>query len=179
MHYNSINKIIFCENTGFVYDYAFLFELAKKYGKNLEVITFQGNYQLITKQGKGYGEGEIIKYVLDNSKLFIGSVCFVKLTGRLIVENFDKIIRSSKDDLNYFFLPSLFRLKKDRFLPSVFYKVNTQFFLNYMKDAYLDVNDSNNYKLEHAYFMKVYQHSPRYFKYYPYISGQSGSNGTF
>jgi hypothetical protein len=179
IHYNTVKNIIFCENTEFRCDYSRLYELARKYEKNLEILVFKGDYQKIVKQGKGFGEGEIIKYVLENSVLLKGSSSFVKLTGRLIVTNFDKIIKSTSDELNYFFLPSLFYINKTNFLPSVFFKVNTEFFKTYMEDAYLNVNDTNNYKLEHSYFDRVMHRSPHYFSFYPIIKGQSGSNGTF
>jgi len=81
--------------------------------------------------------------------------------------------------MNYFFLPSFFRIKKSNFIPSVFFKVNTQFYTQFLKEAYLQVDDKNNLKLEHLYFNILINHTPRYFKYLPIIRGQSGSNGTY
>ena len=48
-----------------------------------------------------------------------------------------------------------------------------------MIDAYKEVSDKDKIKLEHIYFSIIKLHSPSYFKYYPLIRGQSGSNGNF
>ena len=79
----SINKIVFCENSNYKFDSRALYELAKKNNKLLEILQFNGNYSQIVDRGKGYGEGEIIEYALQNSKLFLQSKYFVKVTGRL------------------------------------------------------------------------------------------------
>ena len=178
VRYNTIKNIIFCENTDFTYDYSRLYTLAKKFNKNLEILTFKGTTDKIVQKGKGFGEGEVLKYVYDNSVIFKDSSCFVKLTGRLIVTNFDKIINPTHDEQNYFFLPSLLQYHKSHSMSTVLYKVNTHFFRTFMINAYLEVDDKNNHKIEMVYFEIVKHQSPRYFKYYPMIQGQSGSNGT-
>ncbi len=41
---------------------------------------------------KGYGEGEIISYALNNSKYLKNSESFYKLTGGLTVENINDVL---------------------------------------------------------------------------------------
>jgi len=86
----SITNIIFCENTNIDYDFSKIIDLAKREGKNLEVLVFSGN-RYTHKHGKGYGEGEIIEYAIKNSTYLKNSVNFYKVTGRLFIPEFDKI----------------------------------------------------------------------------------------
>ncbi|MBV8887332.1 MAG: hypothetical protein JO235_25510 [Chroococcidiopsidaceae cyanobacterium CP_BM_RX_35] len=56
--------------------------------------------------GKGWGEGEIIEYAINHSKILNKSTRFYKVTGRLFVENFTQI------HATYTKYPNLFRLKE-------------------------------------------------------------------
>lgn len=175
--YKTVDKIIFVENTGYEYNYSDLFELADEFNKQIEVLTFKGTLEEIANKGKGYGEGEMIKYTYANSRLMALSSSFVKLTGRLIIENFDNIMRGTDDNSNYFMLPFVTKIRKSRSVPTVFYKVNKEFYRIHLLDVYKNVNDNNKIKLEHIFFNTVPPGSIRYFNYYPVIRGQSGTSG--
>jgi len=177
-NYQAIDNIIFAENTGYEYDYSDIYLLAENFNKKLEIFSFIGSTEKILQQGKGYGEGEILRYVLSHSTLYKESASFIKLTGRLTVKNFDSVIESTSEGENYFILQSLFRYFSGDSIATAFFKVNANFFKKYLLEAYKEVDDKNNRMLENIYFEKVKDHSPRYFKYYPLIQGQSGSNGT-
>lgn len=179
INYHSITNIVFADNTNFQYDYSEIFLLARKFEKELEIITFKGDMERTKKQGKGFGEGEILHYVVINSKLLQRSKAFVKLTGRLTVKNFDSIIKNTTENQNYFFLPSFIWYHRVSSMSTVLYKVNKDFFVNHLLKAYEKVNDKENLELENLYFAIVKPFSPTYFKYYPLICGQSGSNGTY
>ena len=179
-NYRTVSKIVFADNTGFDHNYKEIYDLAAGCKKEIEILVFRGTQEKIILQGKGYGEGEILKYVLDNSLLAKNAVSFIKLTGRLAVTNFDQIINAAANNAhNYFFLPNLFIYRKSTSVSTVFFKINTAFFKTYMIEAYKNVCDRDKIKLEHIYFAIIKQHSPRYFKYYPLLKGQSGSNGNF
>lgn len=82
------DKIVFCDNSGYVYDDKEIQDLAKIRFKKFEWLCFQASPDLVNTYGKGYGEGEIIKYVLNNSKIISDSdYFFCKITGRLKVLN--------------------------------------------------------------------------------------------
>ena len=53
------------------------------------------------EQGKGYGEGEIIEYALKNSAFLHSEREFIKLTGRITIENLDAIIRKMQPGKMY------------------------------------------------------------------------------
>ena len=75
------DKIVFCDNSGYVYDDKEIQDLAKIRFKKFEWLCFQASPDLVNTYGKGYGEGEIIKYVLNNSKIISDSdYFFCKIT---------------------------------------------------------------------------------------------------
>jgi len=178
-NYKTVDKIIFVENTGYKYDYTEIYTLADTLNIKLEILTFRGAVEEIVKKGKGFGEGEMIKYSFANSRLLALSTSFVKLTGRLIIENFDNIMKNTDDHNNYFMLPFISKIKNSRSIPTVFYKVNKEFYGNHLLDVYKNVNDNKNVKLEHVFYKEIPVNSIKYFKYYPTIRGQSGSSGIY
>lgn len=70
--------IVFCENSGCNFHQAEIDRLAASKNKKFEYITFRGNKDKVFKQGKGYGEGEIISYAMENSKLLGTADFFVR-----------------------------------------------------------------------------------------------------
>jgi hypothetical protein len=177
-HYSEVNHIVFCENTNYQHDFSDLQKKAEQNGKTLEILTFSGDYEKIQQKGKGYGEGEIIKYALENSKILAQSDCFYKLTGRLMVENMGKIIRSTKSE-NAFVFSSLFE-KKERcfYAKTAFYKVSTEFYKQNLLNAYLEVDDTQHRYLEHVFYEKLLKFPIKSFIAYPNLAGISGTSGT-
>jgi len=153
-HYSKVDYIVFCENTNYSYDYSDLQKKAEKKGKKLEVLTFKGDYENIQKKGKGYGEGEIIKYALNHSAILAQSNCFYKLTGRVCVANFDKIIRTTPFENAFVFSP-WFEREFKRYTRTSFYKASIPFYKQNLMDAYLEVDDNQGKYLEHVFFDKL------------------------
>ena len=55
-------KIVFCDNSAYSCDSVQeLMDVAQKRNKTLEWLSFQGNHEKITEQGKGYGEGKGVR----------------------------------------------------------------------------------------------------------------------
>lgn len=179
INYKAVKNIIFCDNTNYEYNYEPLYKIAETNNKNLEVLSFLGDYESIQKRGKGYGEGEIIEYILNNSQLIKSWDCFYKLTGRLIVSNMDEIIFKSTDDNIFIYQPKqLTRLRKNH-IETFFYKVNSNFYNSNLRTSYKEVSDSDDYFLEHVFYDKLENSSLaiKSFYKYPLIVGKSGSTG--
>ncbi|HEX9511840.1 MAG TPA: hypothetical protein VF939_15220 [Puia sp.] len=181
-----LTKIIVCDNSGYHYP-ASLYELAAAHHKEIELLSFSGNSALVKEYGKGYGEGEIMEFVMTHSLLLREAEGFLKVTGRLKVVNIDKVLRHSKASENYFMPVSLLR---PRFLvpraarPCVevrVYYVTKVFFRDVLLTAYKQVRDDHTFFLEHAYYQAIAQSpaasSVRCFPTAPEITGISGSNG--
>lgn len=79
----SPHKIVFAENSNS--DFSEYFSDYIDSGR-LEYITFQGN-DFDLALGKGYGEGQIIKYAFEHSKLLNEANNIMKITGRLQLFN--------------------------------------------------------------------------------------------
>jgi hypothetical protein len=102
---SDISTIVFCENTNTNYDFSAITEFARKEGKTLEVLIFEGN-QKAQKYGKGYGEGKIVEYAIKNSLYLKNNVNFYKITGRLFIPEFDQIQAAHAILPNVFQIPA-------------------------------------------------------------------------
>lgn len=172
---SEIKDIVFCENTDYDFDTTYLFGLAKQNNKNLEILQFKGDNDKVSQFGKGWGEGEIIKYCLENSKLIKNKKFFIKVTGRVIVENIDKIKQKISTDECYFVK------LQERVISTVFYVINIDIYNKYFLNEYNNVNDMEGYSLEKVFY-NVIEKTKGSLKInslplYPRYIGISGSNG--
>jgi hypothetical protein len=177
-------KIIVCDNSGHHYPSS-LTTLAQSHKKEIELLCFTGNNDLVAKYGKGYGEGQIMEFVLLHSNLIKQVEGFFKVTGRLKVVNADAVLKHCHAQQNYFMPISLLR---PRFMvpkaarPCVEVRVyysTVPFFKEVLLKAYNQVRDKNTYFLEHAYHDAMVKHDRQVkcFPVAPEITGMSGSNG--
>lgn len=166
------DKIIFCDNSGYIYDDKMLQNLSEKRGKQFEWLCFQADTEIVNKYGKGYGEGEIIKYALNNSKIISDhEKFFCKITGRLKISNIDNLI---KENSNCFM--------KKHFLKEIdtrFYCVSIIDYEKYLLDIHKKVNDSEGKYLECVFYDAFRKRKIKYkmFKERPLFLGASGSTG--
>ncbi len=170
-------KIVFCENSGYGTEaFEQVKELAEKSGTSFEALSFKGNTSEVVKHGKGYGEGETVEYVLNNSKLAAGEDFFIKLTGRLVVDNIGAISRLVKRDTVYFNIPNIHRRE---FYDTRLYGMPVKTFREHFLNRYKDVNDDAGMILETVYTDSTVRNSlkVRNFPRYPRIVGLSGSSG--
>lgn len=200
-----INKIVFCENSNYENEELSLIKdnlqsQAQKNRKELEWLTFQGDFTAVQTYGKGYGEGEIMEYVMAHSELMKSEDFFVKVTGRLVVDNLGKIVKvldkrknkknsniknvvkttnstsRNKQSLCYINIPN--RTRRDIYDTRI-YAMSKDLFQCYFQKAYKKVNDGQGYFLEHAYKDVIQRNKigSRNFPLYPRIRGISGSSG--
>lgn len=174
-NYTSITHIIFCDSTNYSFDYTSIVEKARQKNKILEIHSFLGNKEKVVQQGKGYGEGEIMKYLLQHSEALKRCDYFYKLTGRVVVKNFDALHHTSSD--SHFLCYHTINEEKKNLVSTVFYKISKEMYLNRLQDAYQEVNDEQGYYLEMVYYQKLKDTDLRSFKTFPIISGISGSTG--
>jgi hypothetical protein len=164
--------IIFCENSNYKYDYKNLMNLARKNKKNLEIVRFLGNKKEVLNKGKGYGEGEIIDYALENSKyLKKPNQTFYKITGRIFIKNINKILKKSCEQ-NYFF-----SVGKDHCV-TLFFKCSVEFYKKNLIGAGRLCNELKGTYLEEIFFHKLIGISSEISRIYEYpiYDGMSGTN---
>ncbi len=173
----AFTKIIFCENSNYgAGGLAALEEMARDNGVKLEILSFQGDIQQVERQGKGYGEGEILDYVFDHSDLVEREPFFIKITGRMKVMNIQKLVSVMKPEKSYFNIPnSTLRTLYDTRI----YGMPTEQFKRCFQKAYLKVWDKQGIYLEHIYTQTLKENGIKVtnFPRYPRIIGISGSTG--
>ncbi len=175
--YRELTHLIFCENTGYNYDYSEIEKNAREKGKFFEALTFIGDYATIQQRGKGYGEGEIINYALANSEYLRDCQSFYKLTGRLMVINMDRIIDSTQSGNAFDFQPGAIYNRKRDHIETIFYKTDSVLYRKYLHDAYQEVEESRFQYLEHIFYNRLKGMNLKSFRILPEISGQSGTTG--
>lgn len=151
---------------------------------NIECLFFENNKELVGLYGKGYGEGEIVKYALENSTHIKDAGYFGKCTAKLWVENFFESIKSWNGVFlckGYF--ANVFSFKKTRFdlVDTRFYVVNNAFYLKYLDNAHLGIGDERNLSLEHCFRDVILKENLEkiMFNVPPVICGVGGGTGTY
>ncbi len=91
-----IEKIVIADATGgsLLDDNELL--LLKKINVDVEQISYCQNDSLIKSRGKGYGEGELLKFALENSIFLRAGENFFKCTGKVYCRNFESIFKMIK-----------------------------------------------------------------------------------
>lgn len=177
---SNFKSIIFCENSDYNYgNVNELINLAKNAGKKFEWISFKGNFEKTALQGKGFGEGEIVEYALENSKLLQKCEYFTKITGRLIVTNINKVLDLTNfDKFNIFMNRDIYRRKG---VDTRLYIIKKEIYIKYFLKAYENVNDNaiHPLALEDIFYVNVLQHKAEWINLavYPRFIGISGGNG--
>ena len=166
-------NIIFCDNSCSKPEEGLIL-LAEKKEKQFEWISFVGNSEMTIKQGKGYGEGEIIEYAMKHSKILHHCKTIVKVTGRLLIHNIDWCLLLNGEKYAYFDISPNYIDTRLYITPVLFYNAN-------LIEAYKRVNDNENVYLEHVFFnvLKGKEKCIRQIPFYVNISGQSGSQGLY
>ncbi|TCL59388.1 hypothetical protein EDD76_104125 [Kineothrix alysoides] len=171
------SKIVFCENSNYGTERLYhLKGLAEKNKIELELLSFPGNVEQTRIHGKGYGEGEIMNYVFTYSKLAATDDFFVKITGRLQINNIKDIIVWMKKDSTYFNIPN--RTRRDIYDTRI-YGMPMEQFKKYFQHSYNKVMDDQGIFLEMVYTDILVENSiyVTNFPRYPRVIGMSGSNG--
>lgn len=171
---NCFDRIILCENTNYDEEFKAARELSEAKGIQFEHLKFEGDYEKVHSLGKGYGEGEIISYALNNSKLLEDSEHFYKLTGRIQIGNIKQLMKDSLG--KEVFIRN--KLNEDS-VDTRLFNCSKVFFENHLSEAYKEVNDFNGNYLEKVYFKKLKPFADQIDSYssYPKFLGFAGSTG--
>lgn len=170
-------QIIFCENSNYgVEKLSYLQEIAAQKHVRLELLSFQGNLEKACIHGKGFGEGEIMDYVFSQSRLISKEPYFIKITGRLKVDNIKGIIPHIDPKKTYFNVPN--RTRRDVY-DTRMYGMPTWQFKKLFLDVYERVEDEKGIFLETVYTQVLRDNQVKVtnFPRYPRITGVSGSGG--
>jgi hypothetical protein len=174
--------IVICDGS----NYDFTATLKEKFpSKDCECLYFQNSIERVKIQGKGYGEGEIIEFALENSILLNNAQFFVKCTGKLWVENFAECFKESRGEFRvsaYFKNTfSLFKKTSFEYIDTRFYFSSVDFYKKYFLRAYEQVGLTNKLSIEHVFKNIILKERLMgvLFTTHPVICGVGGGNGKY
>ncbi len=167
------DKIVICDNSSYTFGNS-ITEEALRNGIKLEVLSFMGDFDKVKDQGKGYGEGEIMEYVINNSVLLKDENVFCKITGRLYVDNIDKILKRISYNKNYF---NILTLRFWKSIDTRFYIIKKSDYVKFLLHTYKYVNDKNNQWYEMKFRDSLKYAEFHQFPILPIIRGISGTHG--
>ena len=172
-----VDKLVFCDNSGEILRDDRLTRAAEEYETQLEILEYEADADKVSSCGKGYGEGDAMKYVLEHSELVKDEQSFMKLTGRLKVRNLERVLKKLRPGENYF--QGMYLHNPEHLADTRCYVVNTQVYRQELMTVHEQVRDREHYYLEHAFSDAIrtkkipYRNMP----VYPEICGISGSSG--
>jgi hypothetical protein len=91
-----VEKVVFAKNCSLAIRSEVLTQFAASHGKELEFVQVASSSRT-SIQGKGYGEGDLIRQALDKSEVLRASRDFVKVTGKLFMPNAASVFRGEGD----------------------------------------------------------------------------------
>jgi hypothetical protein len=175
------NKFVICDGSGF--DFA---PLIREHYPNLsiECIFFMNDPGLIEKHGKGFGEGEIIRYALMNSVFLKESEWFAKCTAKLWVDNF---LACAKEWNGQFlckaFFANTFSFKPIslEYVDTRFYMITKEFYLRNFSNIYTNLGLDDGSSIEGEFLKKLQELNLKNFLFRtsPVISGVGGGSGRY
>lgn len=174
----AFSEMIFCENSNYGTErLSYLADMAIGKNVELEMLSFPGNIEKACIHGKGYGEGEIMEYVFSHSRLIQTEPYFIKMTGRLKVDNIGKIVKRLSQGKTYFNIPN--RTRRDIY-DTRMYGMPCEQFKKLFLEAYHQVMDEQGVFLESIYTQTIRDNKIKVtnFPGYPRFVGVSGSGGS-
>lgn len=151
---------------------------------DIECLHHTNSSDKISLYGKGYGEGEIIKYALNNSAKLMASSTFIKCTGKLWVENFDQCLKEwngifmSDAHFSKSFNPYLSRID---YIDTRFYITDKKFYIENLLNLYLETSHQKDCSLENIFLKRINAIKLTNFIFMssPIICGVGGGSGTY
>lgn len=174
-------RLVVCDNSGFDFSQA----VNEKFPEaNIECLFFVCDKKLVQYHGKGYGEGEIIKYAIQNSTYLKQADFFAKCTAKLWVENFNEcIIEWNGDFLCNANFSNVFSFRKTYFnhVDTRFYLVSKDFYLKNLLTAHLNLGGATGIGIEDNFRDTVLANKLAGVVFYspPVIAGKGGGTGKY
>jgi hypothetical protein len=83
--------IVVCDATGTSVLNTYELAAVRTLGVNIEQLSYQQDCALLAQRGKGFAEGQLIKYAVEHSQLLRQNEYFFKCTGKMFCRNFPAI----------------------------------------------------------------------------------------
>lgn len=175
-------QIVLCDGSNF----NLATEVSRRFPTaKIECLAFENNQALVKELGRGWGEGEIVKYALRHSQLIQTAGCFAKCTSKLWVENYKECMRHWNGQL---LLSGVFLNTLSPFTKTIFKQIDTRFYVadvkiyeKYFLDAHISMDSRAGHGLEDSFFdiLKQHEFSKCLIPIPPVIQGVGGGTGKY
>ncbi|MDO9558566.1 MAG: hypothetical protein Q7I89_02655 [Syntrophales bacterium] len=161
-----IDKVIFCENSySSLIDFEHLYSLFEKNNRSIEMYSVPMP-EIKLFFGKGWGEGLMILWAVENVLNTNRANGFIKITGRYRILNLKRVVtiirRGLSKNPHLKFIGHSFTIQQRLHIRSDFFWCDREFYLKYLSDVYKDVNDDQGNYLEHALAKRLWQLSKQH-----------------
>jgi len=166
-----IKKIVIADATGQTLLDESEMLLLSQMDVEVEQIHYLQDNALVIRKGKGYGEGALIKFALENSKFLQSADNFFKCTGKVYCRNFVDIFNM----IEHHNIKNIFwRDVSDSSLDTRFFYASKDFTEKLLIPAFEHINERNNFTLEHCVLKVANEHLTQVASVRPALSGFSG-----
>ncbi len=176
------HPITLCDGSSFDLQH----EIAQRFpDAPIECLAFANDQTKVSQYGRGYGEGEIVKYALQHSHFIRQAGCFAKCSSKLWVENFEECVQWWNGSL---LCKGIFLNAFSPFQPTVLQHIDTRFYLasvstyeKYLVNVHLGIDVAAGHGLEecfHAAFLQN-QIKQSLMPIPPIIDGVGGGTGHY
>jgi hypothetical protein len=174
--------IVICDGSSF----DFSMEMQARFpSATIECLFFENDQTLVRKFGRGYGEGEIVKFAIQNSLTIRKYACFAKCSSKLWVENFDACLSHwngrllCKGVFMNIFAP--FKTTYLKYIDTRFYISSTDFYCKYLLNAHHGIQAKKGHGLEECFRDVLIANKLQYIlmPIYPVIEGVGGGTGKY
>jgi hypothetical protein len=173
-------QIVICDGSGFDFSETVKVNFP---AANIECIFFDNDAKKIKIHGKGYGEGEIIRYAIEHSRLMKESEVFIKCTAKLWVANFHQcLLQWNKQFICGAYFANVFSHKKTalKFIDTRFYISRKDFYLKHFSVAHVQLGNTEQ-SIEDAFLDVIQNKKIKHilFRTPPVICGVGGGSGKY
>lgn len=162
--------IIIDSSVDFTLNKQALIKIGSDHGKSIEFHKCS-NTEGASKFGKGYGEGELMKYVVENVSTVAHSKKLVKMNGKQYIPFYEYLYMNRNGCFEFFNTQYLGKPAID----TRFYCVTTDYYLNTLNDIYTQVNDHEVNYLEHVFQQNTKDRVNYFLAREPIVFGKQGS----
>lgn len=172
------NRIVFIENSGFVFDSVKFGNIAKSLGKEFEFIQGTICREKIIRYGKSYGDAFLIHEALQKSTILGNENFFYKMTGRIFLLNSDLMVKYARKYRNEFIIyPGI------HWCLTYFFKANKEDYIEVLDDVFNDCDETTTHDIEISFYYRLKEaHKNKRIQVcrtpaFPYIEGKMGATG--
>lgn len=174
--------IVVCDGS----NHDFSLSIAERYpDAAIECLYFENQQDLVRSHGRGYGEGEIVRYALAHSRVIAQAGCFAKCTAKLWVPNFAQCAADWHTGirLKAVFLDVFSPLRPTRlaYIDTRFYIASCESYREHFESAHYQIRASDGHGLEECFRDVFLQHRfpSSLFRVPPIICGVGGGTGSY